>query len=210
VAIQVDARLAKPSMTGPPSTNLIRGVWDRSPAHRQWTQRFLLAFNFFDFLAADSAASSKFSNRSLSVSSRTTSGTSAILSVAVPTVCVRWPLQGRAKTLRSTIPVLRSTAITICSPNDLAESRIQVLSTSLAVVQPLSKAGRIKVLAAFSRRPAVLERQVELRHAVADSLGALLAQSVTVSAAARERCPAPTHPLCSQALSTEPRCVAAS
>ena len=101
-------------MTGPPSTNLIRGVWDRSPAHRQWTQRFLLAFNFFDFLAADSAASSKFSNRSLSVSSRTTSGTSAILSVAVPTVCVRWPLQGRAKTLRSTIPVLRSTAITIC------------------------------------------------------------------------------------------------
>jgi hypothetical protein len=65
-----------------------QGIRDRPPAQRQWTQRFL-AFNRFDFLAADSAASSKFSNRSLSLSSRTTSGTSAILSVAVPTVCVR-------------------------------------------------------------------------------------------------------------------------
>ena len=40
------------------------------------------------------------------------------------------------------------------APNDLAESRIQVLSTSLAVVQPLSKAGRIKVLAVTSRQRA--------------------------------------------------------
>src|SRR5215813_11135269 len=40
------------------------------------------------------------------------------------------------------------------APSDLAESRIQVLSTSLAVVQPLSKAGRIKVLAVTSRQRA--------------------------------------------------------
>jgi tripartite-type tricarboxylate transporter receptor subunit TctC len=40
------------------------------------------------------------------------------------------------------------------SPNDLAENRIQVLSTSLAVVQPLSRAGRIKVLAVTSRQRA--------------------------------------------------------
>jgi tripartite-type tricarboxylate transporter receptor subunit TctC len=40
------------------------------------------------------------------------------------------------------------------APNDLTESRIQVLSTSLAVVQPLSQAGRIKVLAVTSRQRA--------------------------------------------------------
>jgi len=40
------------------------------------------------------------------------------------------------------------------APSDLAESRIQVLSTSLAVVQPLSKAGRIKVLTVTSRQRA--------------------------------------------------------
>jgi tripartite-type tricarboxylate transporter receptor subunit TctC len=40
------------------------------------------------------------------------------------------------------------------APSDLAEGRIQVLSTSLAVVQPLSKAGRIKVLAVTSRQRA--------------------------------------------------------
>ena len=40
------------------------------------------------------------------------------------------------------------------APGDLAESRIQVLSTSLAVVQPLSKAGRIRVLAVTSRQRA--------------------------------------------------------
>jgi tripartite-type tricarboxylate transporter receptor subunit TctC len=40
------------------------------------------------------------------------------------------------------------------APGDLAQSRIQVLSTSLAVVQPLSKAGRIKVLAVTSRQRA--------------------------------------------------------
>jgi tripartite-type tricarboxylate transporter receptor subunit TctC len=40
------------------------------------------------------------------------------------------------------------------APNDLAESRIQVLSTSLAVVQPLSRTGRIRVLAVTSRRRA--------------------------------------------------------
>jgi tripartite-type tricarboxylate transporter receptor subunit TctC len=40
------------------------------------------------------------------------------------------------------------------APSDLAESRIQVLSTSLAVVQPLSKARRIKVLVVTSRQSA--------------------------------------------------------
>jgi tripartite-type tricarboxylate transporter receptor subunit TctC len=40
------------------------------------------------------------------------------------------------------------------APNDLAESRIQVLSTSLAVVQPLSQAGRIKPLVVTSRQRA--------------------------------------------------------
>jgi tripartite-type tricarboxylate transporter receptor subunit TctC len=40
------------------------------------------------------------------------------------------------------------------APNDLVESRIQVLSTSYAVVQPLARAGRIKVLAVASRQRA--------------------------------------------------------
>jgi len=38
------------------------------------------------------------------------------------------------------------------APNDLAEGRIQVLMTSLAVVQPHRQAGRIKVLAVTSRK----------------------------------------------------------
>jgi tripartite-type tricarboxylate transporter receptor subunit TctC len=38
------------------------------------------------------------------------------------------------------------------APNDLAEGRIQVLGTSFAVVQPLMKAGKIKVLAVTSRK----------------------------------------------------------
>ena len=41
------------------------------------------------------------------------------------------------------------------APNDLAEDRIQVLSTSLAVVQPLMRAGRIKVLLVTSKQRAV-------------------------------------------------------
>ncbi len=40
------------------------------------------------------------------------------------------------------------------APNDLSEARIQVLATSLAVVQPLMKAGRIKVLAVTSKQRA--------------------------------------------------------
>jgi tripartite-type tricarboxylate transporter receptor subunit TctC len=40
------------------------------------------------------------------------------------------------------------------APNDLAEDRIQVLSTSFAVVQPLMKAGKIKVLTVSSTRRA--------------------------------------------------------
>jgi tripartite-type tricarboxylate transporter receptor subunit TctC len=40
------------------------------------------------------------------------------------------------------------------APNDLVEERIHVLSTSLAVVQPLAAAGRIKVLAVMSRQRA--------------------------------------------------------
>ncbi len=38
------------------------------------------------------------------------------------------------------------------APNDLAEGRIQVLGTSFAVVQPLLRAGKIKVLAVTSRK----------------------------------------------------------
>ena len=38
------------------------------------------------------------------------------------------------------------------APNDLAEDRIQLLSTSFAVVQPLMKAGKIKVLAIISKQ----------------------------------------------------------
>ncbi|HUI98212.1 MAG TPA: tripartite tricarboxylate transporter substrate binding protein [Xanthobacteraceae bacterium] len=40
------------------------------------------------------------------------------------------------------------------APNDLVGGRIEVLSTSLAVVQPLAKAGRIRVLAVTSRQRA--------------------------------------------------------
>ena len=40
------------------------------------------------------------------------------------------------------------------APNDLAENRIQVLSTSLAVAQPLKQAGRIKVLIVTSKQRA--------------------------------------------------------
>jgi tripartite-type tricarboxylate transporter receptor subunit TctC len=40
------------------------------------------------------------------------------------------------------------------APNDLVGGRIQILSTSLAVVQPLAKAGRIKVLLVTSRQRA--------------------------------------------------------
>jgi len=40
------------------------------------------------------------------------------------------------------------------APNDLAGGRIQVLSTSLAVVQPLAQAGRIKILLVTSRQRA--------------------------------------------------------
>ena len=45
------------------------------------------------------------------------------------------------------------------APNDLAENRIQVLATSLAVVQPLAQAGRIEILAVTSdqRAPAAPE-----------------------------------------------------
>ena len=41
------------------------------------------------------------------------------------------------------------------APNDLAEDRIQVLSTSLAVAQPLMQAGRIKVLVVTSKQRAL-------------------------------------------------------
>jgi tripartite-type tricarboxylate transporter receptor subunit TctC len=39
-------------------------------------------------------------------------------------------------------------------PNDLAEGRIQLLSSSLAIVQPLMQAGKIRVLAVTSRKRA--------------------------------------------------------
>jgi tripartite-type tricarboxylate transporter receptor subunit TctC len=41
------------------------------------------------------------------------------------------------------------------APNDLAEERIEVLSTSFAVVQPLMRAGKIKVLAVTSKQRAL-------------------------------------------------------
>jgi tripartite-type tricarboxylate transporter receptor subunit TctC len=40
------------------------------------------------------------------------------------------------------------------APNDLAEGRIQFLSSSLAIVQPLMQAGKLKVLAVTSRKRA--------------------------------------------------------
>jgi tripartite-type tricarboxylate transporter receptor subunit TctC len=40
------------------------------------------------------------------------------------------------------------------APNDLVENRIQILATSLAVVQPLSQSGRIEVIAVTSSRRA--------------------------------------------------------
>jgi tripartite-type tricarboxylate transporter receptor subunit TctC len=40
------------------------------------------------------------------------------------------------------------------APNDLAEGRIQFLSSSLAIVQPLMRAGKLKVLAVTSRKRA--------------------------------------------------------
>jgi tripartite-type tricarboxylate transporter receptor subunit TctC len=45
------------------------------------------------------------------------------------------------------------------APNDLAEGRIQFLSSSLAIVQPLMRAGKLKVLAVTSRKraPSVLD-----------------------------------------------------
>jgi len=41
------------------------------------------------------------------------------------------------------------------APNDLAENRIQIMSTSLAVAQPLMQAGRIKVLLVTSKQRAL-------------------------------------------------------
>jgi tripartite-type tricarboxylate transporter receptor subunit TctC len=41
------------------------------------------------------------------------------------------------------------------APNDLAENRIQVMSTSLAVAQPMMRAGRIKVLLVTSKQRAL-------------------------------------------------------
>jgi tripartite-type tricarboxylate transporter receptor subunit TctC len=40
------------------------------------------------------------------------------------------------------------------APNDLAEDRIQILSSSLAVAQPMLRAGRIKVLLVTSKQRA--------------------------------------------------------
>ena len=46
------------------------------------------------------------------------------------------------------------------APNDLAENRIQVMSTSLAVAQPLMQAGRIKVLLVTSTQRALGAPQI--------------------------------------------------
>lgn len=46
------------------------------------------------------------------------------------------------------------------APRDLAENRIQLLSSSLAVAQPLSRAGKLKILAVTSRRRAPAEPEI--------------------------------------------------
>ena len=46
------------------------------------------------------------------------------------------------------------------APRDLAESRIQLLSSSLAVAQPLSRAGRIRMLVVTSRQRAPTEPDI--------------------------------------------------
>jgi tripartite-type tricarboxylate transporter receptor subunit TctC len=46
------------------------------------------------------------------------------------------------------------------APNDLAEDRIQILSSSLAVAQPLMRAGRIKVLLVTSRQRALSQPDI--------------------------------------------------
>jgi hypothetical protein len=87
---------------------------DRSPAHKQWTQRFL-AFNFFRLSGGRFCCEQLILDpQSFRQQPYHFGHVCLILSVAVPTLCVRPPCKGLAKTLRSTIPVLRSTAITIC------------------------------------------------------------------------------------------------
>jgi tripartite-type tricarboxylate transporter receptor subunit TctC len=46
------------------------------------------------------------------------------------------------------------------APNDLAEDRIQILSSSLAVAQPMLRAGRIKVLLVTSRQRALSQPEI--------------------------------------------------
>jgi tripartite-type tricarboxylate transporter receptor subunit TctC len=46
------------------------------------------------------------------------------------------------------------------APNDLAEDRIQILSSSLAVAQPMMRAGRIKVLLVTSRQRALSQPEI--------------------------------------------------
>ena len=46
------------------------------------------------------------------------------------------------------------------APNDLAEDRIQILSSSLAVAQPMMRAGRIKVLLVTSRQRALGQPEI--------------------------------------------------
>src|SRR5882757_3068257 len=50
--------------------------------------------------------------------------------------------------------VLIGAATSSQAPNDLAEGRIQVLASSLAVVRPQAQAGKIKVLAVTNRERA--------------------------------------------------------
>ncbi len=78
------------------------------------------------------------------------------------------------------------------APNDLVESRIQVLSTSFAVVQPLMKAGRIKVLAVTSRQRAPSSPDIPTAAEAGypaltlESIGGLFGPK-TMSASLRER-----------------------
>ena len=49
------------------------------------------------------------------------------------------------------------------APNDLAEDRIQILSSSLAVAQPMMRAGRIKVLLVTSKQRALGQPEIRPR-----------------------------------------------
>ena len=80
------------------------------------------------------------------------------------------------------------------APNDLAEDRIQILSSSLAVAQPLMRAGRIKVLlvtqqTARARRPGAADRgRGRIPRADHGDRGRIVRAAANAGAIAREHC----------------------